>query len=220
MRRHLVIGLALGVVLLAVPASASDLFRDVGRDSEHHDAVSELAGAGVTLGCRAGEYCPRDPVRRDQMASFLVRGLPRSGFNVGPTDLVPVDDGLAGVTASAAVRTPGGRGGRSTVVLQGTVTVFSDDEDIAEHCPCEIEAFVYRQDGGQGPSSWTQLPGELAGTGRANVALPVSWAVELASGHDVTFRIGVFLNGSGPDRLRAEGTLAAVTAPFGEVPRE
>lgn len=220
MRRHLVVGLALGAVLLAVPASASDLFRDIGRESDHYDAVDELARAGVTLGCRSGEYCPRDPVRRDQMASFLARGLPRSGFNAGPTDLVAVSDGLAGVPASTSVRTPGGRGGRSTVVLHGTVTVFSDGEDLAEHCPCEIEAFVYRQDGGQGPSSWAQLPGEPAGTGRANVALPVSWAVELASGHDVTFRIGVFLNGTGPEEVRAEGTLAAVTAPFGEVPRE
>lgn len=219
MRRNAAIALALGLVVLAVPASATDAFRDVPADSVHHDAVNELADSGVTLGCAGGGYCPERPVRRDQMASFLARGLPRGEFNDGPADLVPVEDGMAGVPASTSVRTAGDRGGRSNVMLQGSVTVFSDDENLAEHCPCEVEAFIYRQGGGQGPSSWAQLPGEVSSSGRANVALPVSWGVDLASGHDVTFRVAVFVNGAAPVAT-AEGSLAALTAPFGDAPRE
>lgn len=219
MRSNLAIGLAVGLVVLAVPASATDTFRDVPADSVHHDAVRELSGSGVTQGCAGGGYRPDRAVRRDQMASFLTRGLPRAGYNDGPTDLVAVEDGVAGTPASTAVRTSGARGGRSNVMVQGTVTVFSDADDLAEQCPCEVEAFVYREGGGQGPSSWGQLPAETASNGRANVSVPVSWAVDLASGHDVEFRVAVFVNGATPD-ASAEGAISAITAPFGEAPRE
>ena len=40
--------------------------------------IDRLAVAGVTLGCNPPDndrYCPDDPVRRDQMASFLARAL-------------------------------------------------------------------------------------------------------------------------------------------------
>ena len=37
--------------------------------------VDALAAAGITLGCEAGRYCPADPVRRDEMASFLARAF-------------------------------------------------------------------------------------------------------------------------------------------------
>ena len=40
--------------------------------------IASLAAAGITLGCNPpanDEYCPHDPVQRDQMASFLARGL-------------------------------------------------------------------------------------------------------------------------------------------------
>lgn len=220
MRRNLAIGLALGIIVVAVPASASDSFRDVVSGNPHHDAVGELVDSGVTLGCRAGEFCPADSVRRDQMASFLTRSMPRASFNDGPTDMVPVDGGLGGVPASVSVRTTGASGGRGNVALQGSVSVFSDAEDIAEQCPCEVEAFVYREDGGQGPSTWAQLPGDPTAEGRVNVALPVSWGVDLPSGSTATFRVGVFVNGAEPDDTSAEGSLSAITAPLGDTPRE
>lgn len=220
MRRNLLFGLLLGMILLSVPASASDTFGDVVSGNVHHDAVREMAASGITLGCATGEYCPAQSVRRDQMASFLARGLSRSGFNEGPTDLVAVEDGLAGVPASTTVRTSGGDGGRSTVMLQGTVTVFSDDAQIDEACPCEVEAFIYREGGGQGPSSWAQLPGEPTSSGRVNVALPVSWGLDLPSERDATFQVAVFVNGAEPQDTSAEGSLSALTAPFGDAPRD
>lgn len=49
-------------------------FGDIG-GNPHAGAINAIAAAGITLGCAAGRYCPADPVRRDQMASFLTRAF-------------------------------------------------------------------------------------------------------------------------------------------------
>ena len=59
---------------LSVPAEPV-AFADVAADSTHHDAIQALAAAEITLGCGPDRFCPTDPVRRDQMASFLTRAL-------------------------------------------------------------------------------------------------------------------------------------------------
>jgi hypothetical protein len=35
------------------------------------DWIEQLAAEGITRGCGGGNYCPAQPVRRDQMAAFL-----------------------------------------------------------------------------------------------------------------------------------------------------
>ena len=57
------------------PPDAPIVFADVARGNVHHDSILALAGAGITLGCGGGNFCPDDPVTRAQMASFLVRAL-------------------------------------------------------------------------------------------------------------------------------------------------
>jgi hypothetical protein len=52
-------------------------FSDVSRTNVHRSNIQALAGAEITLGCGGDRFCPADPVRRDQMASFLIRGLDR-----------------------------------------------------------------------------------------------------------------------------------------------
>jgi S-layer homology domain len=69
--------LTLTLVVGVPTVLASDGFSDVDASSVHHDNINRLATAGVTLGCGGGQFCPGDAVLRDQMASFLVRGLPR-----------------------------------------------------------------------------------------------------------------------------------------------
>jgi hypothetical protein len=58
-------------------APADSGFVDV--DGVHAADVGALAAAGVTKGCNPGEgntrFCPKDPVTREQMATFLVRAL-------------------------------------------------------------------------------------------------------------------------------------------------
>ncbi len=52
--------------------------------------IEAIAAAGITLGCNPEGtlYCPAEPVRRDQMASFLARGfeLPAAGEDFFPDD--------------------------------------------------------------------------------------------------------------------------------------
>jgi hypothetical protein len=65
-------------VLIATPlvVGASDSFTDVPDSNVHHDDITWLADSGVTLGCNPPDntnFCPGDPVLRQQMASFLRR---------------------------------------------------------------------------------------------------------------------------------------------------
>jgi peptidoglycan LD-endopeptidase LytH len=62
---------------LGLPAGRVDRYRDVSSGSVHAPAIGALAEAGITLGCTADgrSYCPDDPIRRDQMASFLRRAF-------------------------------------------------------------------------------------------------------------------------------------------------
>ena len=51
--------------------------------SPFYSDIVWIAGRQITLGCGGGAFCPRAPVNREQMASFLVRafGLPPSRTN-------------------------------------------------------------------------------------------------------------------------------------------
>jgi hypothetical protein len=51
-----------------------------------------LADAGITTGCTDTEFCPRDPVSRGQMATFLARAL---ALPASSTDWFTDDDGLS-----------------------------------------------------------------------------------------------------------------------------
>jgi len=75
----------------AQPASAAT-FSDIG-SSAFADEIEWLAAQGVTDGCGGGKFCPRDPVTRGEMASFLVRMY---GYTARPaTDPFWDDNGLA-----------------------------------------------------------------------------------------------------------------------------
>jgi hypothetical protein len=61
------------------PASTGDpaIFDDVPPSLPYFDHVQEFAGRGLTAGCSAAPplFCPDQPVRREQMAVFLVKAL-------------------------------------------------------------------------------------------------------------------------------------------------
>ncbi len=65
---------------LQLPAVSTDYFSDDAA-SAHQADINRLAASGITGGCAAGRFCPTDIVTREQMASFLARGLglPSSG---------------------------------------------------------------------------------------------------------------------------------------------
>jgi len=57
-----------------LPVGTVQRFTDVG-PSVHGSAIDAIAQAGITLGCGDGHFCPNQPVRRAEMASFLARAL-------------------------------------------------------------------------------------------------------------------------------------------------
>ena len=67
-----------------IPAAAGDFFTDDDGNT-HEQNINGVALAGVSLGCdgEGTRYCPEDPVRRDQMASFLGRALGVTPLNPG-----------------------------------------------------------------------------------------------------------------------------------------
>ena len=59
---------------LRLPPTRNDHFGD-DATSLHQDAINRVAEAGITTGCAPGRYCPRSPVARGEMASFLARSV-------------------------------------------------------------------------------------------------------------------------------------------------
>jgi IPT/TIG domain/S-layer homology domain len=54
-----------------VPPACTGIFLDVPCPSLFADWIEQLAAENITGGCGSGNYCPLNPVRRDQMAAFL-----------------------------------------------------------------------------------------------------------------------------------------------------
>ena len=65
-----------------VPPPCTGIFSDVPctPGSGFGDWIEELAAQGITGGCGAGVYCPTNPVRRDQMAVFLLKAKHGSNY--------------------------------------------------------------------------------------------------------------------------------------------
>jgi hypothetical protein len=62
---------------LDLPATAEDYFIDDGH-TIHEGAINRLAASGITKGCGDPDgktYCPDRPIKRGEMAAFLVRAM-------------------------------------------------------------------------------------------------------------------------------------------------
>lgn len=98
-RTVLVLMTALAVV--TVTAAAGVQAQDLGPggtfvddDGNVHEAsIEALVAAGITEGCAEDRFCPADPVTREQMASFLSRGL--EGLTAASQDWFDDDDGTS-----------------------------------------------------------------------------------------------------------------------------
>jgi parallel beta-helix repeat protein len=74
--------------LCYVPPHCVGSFTDVPCPSTFADWIEALAAEGITGGCGAGIYCPQNPVRRDQMAVFLLKA------QHGPAYVPPICTGV------------------------------------------------------------------------------------------------------------------------------
>lgn len=69
-------------------------FADVQPNDLFYTEISKLSARGIALGCGGGNYCPNDPVTREQMAAFIVRA--KGEFNPA----IPVSQRFGDVPAS------------------------------------------------------------------------------------------------------------------------
>ena len=70
--------------LCYTPPPCAGTFSDVPCPSTFANWIEALAAEGITGGCGGGKYCPGNPVRRDQMAVFLLKAKHGSGYTPPP----------------------------------------------------------------------------------------------------------------------------------------
>ncbi len=66
--------------LCYTPPPCSGVFSDVPCSSTFAPWIEALSALGITGGCGPGVYCPQNPVRRDQMAVFLLKAKHGSSY--------------------------------------------------------------------------------------------------------------------------------------------
>ena len=96
------------------PAGAGGRFDDVPEDNVHAANIESLAGQGIVAGFGDGSYGPRQTVRRDQMASFVMRGYDYADASANGAGRERGNAGEPGATtgwadAAEATITPGVR---------------------------------------------------------------------------------------------------------------
>jgi hypothetical protein len=73
-----------------LPTDPPDAFTDV--SGEHRQRIDQLAAVGIVEGRDGGTYAPEEPVRRDQMASYIARTLEEVTGDTLPTADVFADE--------------------------------------------------------------------------------------------------------------------------------
>ena len=66
--------------LCYTPPPCAGVFPDVPCASNFAPWIEAMAAEGITGGCGGGNYCPQNPVRRDQMAVFLLKAEHGSAY--------------------------------------------------------------------------------------------------------------------------------------------
>jgi hypothetical protein len=195
--RRLLAGLI--TIALAIPgvALASHIFGDVPTGNQYHTNIANIARAGITTGCGAGLYCPADPVRRDQMAAFLNRGLGRA--NHGDAAAVQFAAGFV-TAAQVELVTPG-----AGFVL---VTAQSMAYPVTAGCPCNVRLELLGPLG-SGNSYYLQTPVGAGSIGQVGN----TWVFEVDGGGTQTLK-ALVRRDSGTATMRADTVITALWVPF------
>lgn len=97
-------------------------------DSPHRPDVAWVHQQGITLGCAVDQYCPKDAVTRDQMASFLARylSLPSTSVDFFTDDQTSIHQADINRIAAAGITTGcgGGRYCPTSVVTRDQMASF------------------------------------------------------------------------------------------------
>jgi hypothetical protein len=119
--------------LCYTPPPCQGDFADVPCPSTFADWVEALADEGISAGCGGGNFCPASPVRRDQMAPFLLKAKHGSSYVPPPCAGTFSDVACPSLFADwieqlAAEQITGGCGGNDycplTTASRGQMAVF------------------------------------------------------------------------------------------------
>ena len=83
-REQMTLVLAKALDIFQPPACVPgrEMFNDVPASSPFCAFIEELSRRGITGGCGGGNFCPGDPVTRQQMAVFLVKATADEAFHI------------------------------------------------------------------------------------------------------------------------------------------
>jgi hypothetical protein len=202
-RARALLMLALAGVVAVPVALAAHQFADVPDTNPHHADIGGIALAGITTGCNPPantNYCPDQFVRRDQMASFLRRGLGRVALS-SHESLLSASTGIP--PWHSFTITPGLPQG----ALDGAQGFIKGDASLtfqltnATGCPCRFRGALYLRDSGYMSPRYADVVlstvGEVAsmsltGARETNVAGPNTVDIELfrADGGGTAFVYG------------------------------
>lgn len=198
-------GAAMVMVGSITGAYAAVTFSDVPPAHPFHEAITEVADAGIAGGYPDGTYKPNANVTRQAMAAFLNRGLTRVAYQEGTAlDVVDTTDRVvASVTIEAGAEGSGG----------GFVVLMADFEIDPNSTPTTDflrTIFRIKKAGAGGGSPNRYLPWVADDVGGS-----LTWVVPIAAGETATFNLvgGVYtFPNPGVDM---DGTLTALYVPFG-----
>jgi hypothetical protein len=206
-RRALTLILTLVLTITASgTALANHLFADVPTSSIFHDAISAIAGAGITTGCGGGNYCPSADVTREQMAAFLHRSVGRMAYqdNSGGSAISATVTDLVVLTIKAGEATGG------SVFLKADASATTYVTSVAG-CPCQARYWIARDGGSSSISQYNQITAMGPSIGIDTGAVIGGFVVP--SGTTQTIRLQMVReSGTG---MTGYGALSVTYVPFG-----
>lgn len=201
------------LVAVAIPTGwASNTFNDVPTSSPHHDDINAILFAGITGGCGPGLYCPADPVRRDQMATFLRRSLGRTVIAGTQADMTLT--GTFQDIASSTITTGGTPGHSGVVLATGDFSAVATAGALGDAVAVEFR--IVKNGGGQSSDGVTTVY-PAAATSASSVSK--TWSFTVGTGVNETFRlqarVAAAMAGDASDVSARGRSLTLVYIPFG-----
>jgi S-layer homology domain len=123
-REEMTLALAKALDISQPPACVpgQEMFHDVPASSPFCPFIEELARRGVTGGCGGGNFCPGDPVTRQQMAVFLIKALGSEDVHlVGTAGEPPFQNGWNNLNPNANAEAGFFKDALGIVHLQGII---------------------------------------------------------------------------------------------------